>query len=489
MMSIYRSKFSSNILKILFGNMGAQLVTFVTIPIITRIYGPSGYGTMAIFLALSQLFFPISSLRYGNAVLLPKKECDAAGLVVVSLLLTVLFSIILGLFIAIFGQELENLKTKGSGFHFLFWLPLVILFAGAYQVLNSWAIRQNDFKWMGLSRFVQKLSERGFAVGLGLTINGSAFYLVLSHLLGRFIALICLIYRLVQNVYSAPTVWKQINVETLRKVTNNYSSFAKYSGSVFILELSRQILPLLLSVVYGTVIVGYFQVGSRIIGSPMMMISDSIERSFFNEATLWSKRGLELAPLFKKILSHLLKLTVLPLTLFALASDEIVILMLGDEWNAAGFYLRVFCAFFLFRFLHRPFSIILDIENRHRVRLIFNSISLLWCLSLIGISKIVPSPKEVVLIFVIGDSLIYIVGICWLLNCAGIKYTHSIKSFLYYGLISAAVVLFMNIIKMNFTLYNSYIIIIICLLILLYFLYIGFKYRYFKKIIHIMFSS
>lgn len=51
-----------NIIILMSGTVGAQLVAMMLSPVITRIYGPEAFGVMGTFNALMNIIIPISSL-------------------------------------------------------------------------------------------------------------------------------------------------------------------------------------------------------------------------------------------------------------------------------------------------------------------------------------------------------------------------------------------------------------------------------------------
>ncbi len=52
----------------------SQLINFLTLPIITRLFTPDDYGVFTIAMTISTFFIIISTLNYDKAVILPKEE-------------------------------------------------------------------------------------------------------------------------------------------------------------------------------------------------------------------------------------------------------------------------------------------------------------------------------------------------------------------------------------------------------------------------------
>ena len=56
----------------------SQLIPLILLPILTRYFSPEEFGFLAIFMAITQLIAIASTFRLEMAVVLPKKDTDAA---------------------------------------------------------------------------------------------------------------------------------------------------------------------------------------------------------------------------------------------------------------------------------------------------------------------------------------------------------------------------------------------------------------------------
>ena len=54
-----------------------QILGIIFVPIITRIYPPAIYGTLAVFISLVTILVDISAFRYELAIPIPEKDEDA----------------------------------------------------------------------------------------------------------------------------------------------------------------------------------------------------------------------------------------------------------------------------------------------------------------------------------------------------------------------------------------------------------------------------
>ena len=66
--------FAKDVTKLASGTMFAQILTIVVSPIVTRLYSPEDYGTMALFVSIVAIVGLIACLSYEFAIVLPEKE-------------------------------------------------------------------------------------------------------------------------------------------------------------------------------------------------------------------------------------------------------------------------------------------------------------------------------------------------------------------------------------------------------------------------------
>ena len=72
-----KSEFNKNVLLLASGTAFAQALPIVISPILTRIYTPSDFGTLSLFIAIVSIFASIANGRYELAIMLPKKDENA----------------------------------------------------------------------------------------------------------------------------------------------------------------------------------------------------------------------------------------------------------------------------------------------------------------------------------------------------------------------------------------------------------------------------
>src|SRR5699024_10541627 len=131
--SIFQKSFIRNVLLLVTGTAGAQLITVLVSPIITRLYGPEAFGIMGTFSAIANIIIPIAALTYPVAIVLPKKDNEAKTLIKLSISISMVLSIISLFIIMLFHNQITNIFNLTSISNFLYLIPMVFIFAGFMQ--------------------------------------------------------------------------------------------------------------------------------------------------------------------------------------------------------------------------------------------------------------------------------------------------------------------------------------------------------------------
>src|SRR5690625_6821617 len=102
---------------LLMGSGFSKLIGVAVIPILTRVYSPEEYGVMAVYVSFVAILSPMLTLRYIQAIPLPKKNLAAMHLVFIAFLLIGIFSVLLFVVFGLFKKRSEEhtseLQSRG----------------------------------------------------------------------------------------------------------------------------------------------------------------------------------------------------------------------------------------------------------------------------------------------------------------------------------------------------------------------------------------
>lgn len=115
---VRHSRFVRNVVLVASGTAGAQAISLAFAPVITRIYGPEAFGLLGTFTALVSVAAPAAALAFPIAIVLPKDDRDALGLVRLSLVLSLAVALLATILLALGGDWLGAVlgctQSRGS---------------------------------------------------------------------------------------------------------------------------------------------------------------------------------------------------------------------------------------------------------------------------------------------------------------------------------------------------------------------------------------
>ena len=143
--------FSRNVFTLVSGNVVAQVITLILVPIITRLYAPSVFGEFATVMGIAAVLTAISSFRYSAAVFLPSSEMDTVAVVMLGLTLVAIFTSLLFV-VLLFTWDVVVIGVR-LDFAFTFMGYSNQRFFGGMQLpLEAWSVRRKEFKRLAIPK-------------------------------------------------------------------------------------------------------------------------------------------------------------------------------------------------------------------------------------------------------------------------------------------------------------------------------------------------
>lgn len=310
-----------------------QALTFVSMPLMTRLYAPEAFGMWAIFVSLVSLIGVAATLRYEVAVVLTPTNEEAANVVVVCVAISALISMFAWAVVETNGRWLLGEISFNQLKSFLWCTPLITLCMGFYGVVNAWFIRTEEFIWYSLMQFVLPFLTLLTQIFSAISGWNGAEGLVIGTALGQCgAALIGL--TIVLAKYSH-IFWRAISFRDILKVLVKYKNYPLYMTPYTILGTIRERLIYLLLGAYGSGRdPGYYSVASRFVNAPNSLVSGAIRPIYFQKASSSNFGSLE-QPITR--LLYILAIIMVPFsTFFIMHAKYICSLIFGEVWAEAG---------------------------------------------------------------------------------------------------------------------------------------------------------
>lgn len=351
--TISKKPFVRNVMIMIIGTAAAQVITMALSPIITRMYGPEAFGVLGVFTAILAVITPIAALTYPIAIVLPKNDSDAKGLVRLSLYLSAGIAAIVGLILLIFNQPIVKVFQIEAIAPFLYLIPLVTLFSGFLQVVEQWLIRTKQFGITARVTFMQALILQGSIVGIGF-FYPVAGVLVVLNALGYALKALMMTISVKRLSYKQPVETPK-NSLLIKELGKKYQDFPLLRApQVFINSVSQSLPILLLASFFGPASAGFYSIGRTVLSMPTHLIGKSVGDVFYPRISEAANNGENLTHLIKKATLSLAVIGVIPFGIVIIFGPWLFSFVFGAEWVTAGEYARWISLWTYFLFINQP---------------------------------------------------------------------------------------------------------------------------------------
>ena len=469
-----QNSFSGNVVRLMAGNVTAQAISLLAIPIITRLFSPENYGIFSLYASITIIFSVFSSLSYVSTIILPEKDVDASNIFGLCILAVFGISLLVLAGIFFFNKDICHFLNAPQMEPYLWLLPLSIFLNGTYLSINYWSLRKKRFTQLSISRVVGSLSDRTIALCAGCFGYLAAFVLIISRLLSVSLSILTLSF----------SVWREdrgsIKASLSRKkIAFNAKRYRKFplvsNWSILLNNVSRQIPIIMLAMFFSPRIVGFYALSSGVLAMPMSLLGDAIFRVFFQKTAETKNRRGNLTGVSLELLNRLVCMTIIPLGFLALIGKEVFALVFGSAWELAGTYTQILSFVFFMSFISRPFNAFFNVFEKQEVRLYFDAgLVISRCISFL-VGGLMSNALLAMTLYSIASVIVFLILIFWLLNFVDVA---SIRIFAAFGRSVILALPFLVVLALTkFALHCSPVILILFSVILMLLYYLLLVYR------------
>ncbi|WP_019592489.1 lipopolysaccharide biosynthesis protein [Thioalkalivibrio sp. ALRh] len=351
---VWRSRFARNVAVVASGTAGAQAITMAFAPLITRIYGPEAFGLLGTFMAIVAVAIPVAALAYPIAIVLPRDDRDALGLVRLSAILSFGIALLSAALLAFGGDWLTATLGAESVAGYLFLIPVAMLFAAWMQIAKQWLIRKKQFGVVARSAVAHSLILNSAKSGIGWMHPVGAVLIVLATL-GHALHAALLFIGARRRYQAEPTADDEGQRTPLKELAHRHRDFPLYRAPQNFINAASQSLPILmLAAFFGPVAAGFYTLAKMVMGMPTTLVGKAVNDVFYPRITEAAYNGENLPRHIVQATGALLAIGVVPFGLVVLFGPWLFGLVFGEDWLIAGEYARWLAFFFLFNFINKP---------------------------------------------------------------------------------------------------------------------------------------
>lgn len=402
-----KSNFTRNFFTLLLGNSLAQLIPVAVSPILARLYTPSQFGEFSIYYSLTQVLCVSACFRYELAIILPKLFKNAANLVLLTHILSIIFFALVVSIVIIFSNEIHVYLGVNSFVVLYILIPLTVLFLAFYQVYFFWCNREHLYRVLSRNRVSQAIVISLLSIIFGL-IGYKSHGLIIANFIGLMITTISLGWIVWNRTIK---VKESFSTPRLFFLLRKYKDFPKYSMiSAFIEKIAGQIPSLLLISFFSSNILGFYALAQKVAAFPVALIATSISAVFRQEAAEQIKKIGECKKLFLQTAYKLIALGFIPFLILFIGSPFLFKVIFGISWVQAGRFTQIISFMTYLQFVVSPLSGMFVIAEKQKFDL-FLQIYLISAATaaLLAGRFLFDSPEIAVTLFVSVYSIKYLI--------------------------------------------------------------------------------
>lgn len=330
------------------GNMVAQIVGIIGLPILTRLYLPEDFADQAIFIQLTTIFTAFITLRFEYFIPILKNENE---------------SVILSMWVAKFGMMICVLITTATlvldyidrnwfsiipikNYYYL--VPITAYITSLSFLYQHEAQRVNEYKLSGIAETVSKL-----------------FYVISGVVGSVFSSSLALILTSVFGAAGKILIVKRFIIIRMIEKNSHKELFKRYRGRAFgmvgantLLALTNIIPLYTVNLMYGSAILGQLSLVMMTIFLPSGLVGAAVGNVFYQRAGLFWNYGKinELKLLWAKTIVKLISFALPIYIITFILSPWAYPFVFGRAWEEAGNYASIISFAAFFSFIAGPFD-------------------------------------------------------------------------------------------------------------------------------------
>lgn len=373
-----RHRVLTDVLTMLGGTGGAQLITLLGYLVLARIYTDSDFGVLSIIVSIGSIGAVLAAGRYDPAIMLPDTDREAKQVVRLAVTINVIFSVIFlaGCVVATF--TLSHVWPQVA--------PLLI-FAALYVTVTSlssiwtfWLNRLGEYRQISANRLFSAVAQVGLQIGAWLVGLGGAVGLIGGRILGVLAATVTLGYRARSS---------RVDVDKTqgarRRALLRYRKMPLLNGPSAIADAVRiNGINLMIAAIFSTAMLGQFSFAWLIVQAPVALINGAVSQVYFRELTN-TPRG-QLRAMATSVTKRGALAGLVPFAALAALAPWLIPLIFGARWEMAGLIVTILCPWLYVNLVTSPVSNIFVVTETQQVSLGFSLVFAAVPLGLLGLA-------------------------------------------------------------------------------------------------------
>lgn len=352
----------------------AQLIAFAATPLLTRLYDPSDYGSMAVFAAIVAILAAVATGRFDAAIPLPPEttagEKEALGLLRLALMCACALcctAMVVAVLILTTGME-TPLSDLGP---WLLAVPLGALLGATSSSLYSYSTRRREYGVIARVAPAQRVGSSALMIGFGVLGAGRSG-LILGSLLSPLFGLVAMGKVLRSSVRAEFPMGPGFQRGDSGRIARKYSDFPRHNLPFALLNaLAWNVQVLVIGVFYPAAAVGQYALAFTAISLPASLIIAGVNQVFLRESAGLADEREGSLRFARRTLAVLGLVSAAVFPLMMLVAPTLFPMIFGDDWMMAGALAVAISPLLWARFLGTTISGVFVVHRRQGQLLIW----------------------------------------------------------------------------------------------------------------------
>ncbi len=391
----------------------ATLIPFAAAPILGRLYTPADYGPLAAYMALAAVLATASTLQMNQGIVAERSERQAMVLVSVTIAISIAMAVVtavLSIGIYFWASQTPGWKEAAP---WLMFLPVTILASGLNATVISLANRRTHYGFIARLQVMSTAGSVLTSIMFGFAGFGYAGLLA-AYLLQQCASLAAHLFLLSRMIKGTRL---ERRLSRLRVLARRHKHSAIYTlPASFIASFNLSLPVFALSSLGAAAIVGNFNRARQLVTLPLTILGFSIGSVFRQRAAVdLAQRG-TCRPILKKTFVALFSLALPSITILAIIAPDLLRIVMGPNWEDAGYIVRILAPMLLVRFCVVPLMPILLFPGNQHINFFLSLFSVVTiALCTVGPMALGGTPIAALVGYSAGFSVVYVAYFiaCW----------------------------------------------------------------------------
>ncbi len=340
---IKSSSMIKNMARISGGTIFGQLISIITLPICTRLYGDKIIGEWTFLTIISTIAAAFADIGLQQSIMIEKEEHLKQTLRTVITIVSftsIVTAVVSYVYFGVINVESVSLPT-------FFVIPFIFIATYTVKSIQVYSFihnRQGNFKVLMKNPVINTTLFGVVSIAFGF-IGFVEYGYYIGWLTGQIGTLLHLMHR-------QKPIPITLKFSDIKEVINRNKRFVMYQFPTDVLaQVKAQFPGLLIKPLFGAEILGQYSITWRVVNIPVNAIGSAIGRVFLSKTSEMRREGKDIGAFTYKSIILSMRLAILPIILIISLGDIIMAIFLGDGWIMAGNMVRILAVYAFFWFV------------------------------------------------------------------------------------------------------------------------------------------